>query len=118
MSSNLSEGCRGIDPEETIAHLGGRGFSGALACTGTRKVSHSDTELRLYVNGKPGHLYIISLTVNGTDRYDIELWDVRGARKQSLGKQADVYFDELQQAVEELYDNVMNETNDGFIPLG
>ena len=83
-----------------------------------RKVEHSDTELRLYVNGKPGWCYIVSVTVSGADLYDVELWGLRDHCKRSLGKQSDLYFDELQQAVEQLYDKVMDETNDGVIPLG
>jgi hypothetical protein len=119
MSSNLSEGCRDVDPEETIVHLGGRRrLAGALTYTGTRKVTYSRTELRLYVNGKPGRTYVMSITVNSADLYDIALWDVRGSRKRSLGKRANVFFDELQRAVEDLYDKVMGETNDGVIPLG
>ncbi len=117
MYQNLSQGCRPFDADETIIHLGGRGLRGALVYTGTSKVEHSDTELRLYVNGRPGWCYVVSITVSGADLYDIELWGLRGKRKRSLGKQADLYFDELQQGVEQLYDKVMNETNDGFIPL-
>ena len=117
MQQNLSPGCRPLSPDETIAHLGGRGLTGALVYTGTRKVESSETELRLYVNGKPGWQYVISVTVNGSDLYDIELWGMRGKVKRSLGKHGDLYFDDLQAAVEQLYDQVMRETNDGFIPL-
>jgi hypothetical protein len=117
MLANLSPGCRDINPEETIAHLGGRGIDGALAWMGTRKLGTSETELRLHVNGKPGWRYVMSVTVNAGDLYDIELWGLRGKTKKSLGKQEDIFFDELQSAVEQLYDAVMRDTNDGVIPL-
>lgn len=117
MQKNLSSGCRLIDLEETIVHLGGRGIDSALAWTGTRKVAASETELRLYVNGKPGWRHVISITVNGGDLYDIELWGLRGQSKRSLGKQEGIFFDELQAAVEQLYDAGMRDTNDGVIPL-
>jgi hypothetical protein len=117
MSSNVSPGCRPIDPDEAIAHLGGRGVDSALAWTGTRKIGRSETELRLYANGRAGWQYVISVTVNGGDLYDIELWGLRGQAKQSLGKQADIFSGDLQTAVEELYDAVMRDTNGGVIPL-
>lgn len=117
MDDNLSPGCRDINPDETIAHLGGRGLYGALAYTGTRRIQHTDTELQLYVNGKPGWRYVVSITVNGADLYDVTMWALRGETKQALGGCQDVYFDELQHVVEQLYDRVMNETNDGVIPL-
>jgi hypothetical protein len=42
---------------------------------------------------------------------------LREKTKNSLGKQEDIFFDELQSAVEQLYDVVMRDTNDGVIPL-
>lgn len=117
MHQNLNEGGRPFDADRTIAHLGGRELRGALVYTGTRRVEHSDTEVRLYVNGKPGWCYIVSITLSAADLYDIELWGLCGRTKRSLGKQANLYGDELQHAVEQLYDRVMNETNDGIIPL-
>lgn len=87
MLANLSPGCRDINPEETIAHLGGRGIDGALAWMGTRKLGASDTELRLHVNGKPGWRYVISVTVNAGDLYDIEVWGcVRKRRIRSASR--------------------------------
>lgn len=112
-----SEGCRDIHFAETISHLGGQGLTGALAYTGTRKVEHTERRLRLYVNGKPRHTYYITITVSGADLYDIEMWGRRGDKKQLLGEQADLFFDDLQGAVENLYDRVMNETNGGYIPV-
>lgn len=117
MNQNLNMGCRELSLAETIQHLGGRGLHGALAYTGTRKLEHSDTEVRLYVNGKPGWCYVISVTVNAGDLYDVALWGLRGRVRRVLGGRDDLYFDELQQAVEEVYDQVMRETNSGYIPL-
>jgi hypothetical protein len=85
--------------------------------TGTRRVTSSNTEIRLHVNGKPGWRYIVSLTVNAADLYDVTIWGLRGAQKQALASQQDVYFDELQATTERLYDRVMEETNNGWIPL-
>ena len=110
-------GCRAIYLEETVAHLGGRGLYGALVYTGTRRVQHTERRLRLYVNGKPGYTYYITITVSAADLYDVEMWSVRGNSKQCLGQQCDLYFDDLQTAVERLYDEAMNATNDGCIPL-
>jgi hypothetical protein len=112
-----NEGCRDIHFKETMRHLGGRRISGALVYVGTRRVGYSGRRLRLYVNGKPGWTYHISITVSGADLYDIEMWGKRGNTRKLLGRVADLYFDELQAAVEKLYDTVMDETNDGFIPL-
>ena len=95
-------GCRPINLDETISHLGGRGLNSALAYTGTRKLEHSELRLRLYVNGKPGHMWYISITVSGADLYDVELWSVRGRDKRLLGEMGDLYCDRLQQAVESL----------------
>lgn len=117
MGDNLSPGCRDIDMDETLQHLGGRGLSGALAYTGTRRVTHTDTEVCLHVNGKPGWRYVVSITVSGADLYDVTLWGLRGVTKQALGSLADLYFDQLQHAVERLYDDVMERTNNGEIPL-
>jgi hypothetical protein len=117
MDRQENEGCRDIDLEETISHLGGWGLSGALTYTGTRRVEHTGRRLRLYVNGKRGHTYYITITVSGVDLYDIELWRQRGVKKQLLGQQTDLDYLDLQGAVENLYDRVMNETCSGFIPL-
>jgi hypothetical protein len=117
MSKNLSPGCRDIDEEETITHLGGRGLYGALVYTGTSRVEHGFTEVRLYVNGKPGWQYVVSITVNAADLYDVTLWGLQAMTKQALGSAKDVHFDELQKRVERLYDDVMNKTNGGMIPL-
>lgn len=117
MSGEEKEGCRPINVEETIAQLGGRGHGGALAYTGTRRIKLSETKLRLYVNGRPAWSYYISITVNFDDLYDIEVWGTRGNTKKLLGETSDLYFDDLQGAVERLYNRVMRETNDGWIPL-
>lgn len=118
-----NEACRPIYEKETIAHLGGRGLYGALCYTGTRKVELVQSggevrRLRLYVNGKPGHTWYITITVSAADLYDIELWSVHGTTKKLLGEASDLYFDELQRAVEKLYDTAINEHNGGCIPLG
>jgi hypothetical protein len=118
MERQENEGCSEIDFAETISHLGGRGLAGALAYTGTRRVEHTERRLRLYVSGKRGHTYYVTITVSVLDLYDIELWGQRGDKKQLLGQQADLDFFDLQGAVETLYDRVMNETNGGYIPLG
>jgi hypothetical protein len=117
MSDNLSPGCRDMNVDETIAHLGGRGLRGALVYAGTHRIEHGSTEVRLYVNGKPGWRYIVSVTVSAADLYDVTLWGLRGATKRALGSRNDVFFDELQRAVEQLYDDVMERTNGGQIPL-
>jgi hypothetical protein len=90
-----SEGCRPINKSETLNHLGGRGLNGALVYIGTRKVEHTERRLRLYVNGKRGHTWYITITVSASD----------------------LYFDDLKQAVEELYDTAIRVFNDGWIPL-
>src|SRR2546430_17000886 len=110
-----NEGCRDINPEETIAHLGGRGLGGALVYTGTRRIARTDARLRLYVNGKPGHTWDISITVSAPDLYDVELWSVRGTTRQLLGETNDLYFDEPQQAGESLYSTAIPEDNRGVV---
>jgi hypothetical protein len=59
----------------------------------------------------------VSITVSAADLYDVTLWGMRGGPTQALGTRSDLYFDELQAAVEELYDDVMRQANNGFIPL-
>jgi hypothetical protein len=86
MHQNLSPGCRDINPEET----GGRAIDSALVWTDTRKISAGTTELRLYVNGKPGWRYAISITVSANELYDIELWELHGAN-QEVAWQANRY---------------------------
>lgn len=115
MTRQENEGCRDINADETITHLGGRGLTGALTYTGTREVTCSARRLRLYVNGKRGHTWYITITVSAADLYDIELWSVRGDRRELLGETSDLYFDDLQAAVEALYDNAINEHNGGVI---
>ncbi len=117
MQRTENEGCRPINPEETIAHLGGRGYGGALVYIGTSRITRSETRLRLYVNGKPGHTWYVSITVSGADLYDIELWSVRGTTRMLLGETSDLYFDDLQRAAERLYDTAIQEHNGGRIPL-
>jgi hypothetical protein len=78
---------------------------------------YSKRRLRLYVNGKVGYTYYITITVSGADLYDIEMWSVHGECKALLGQRTDLFFDDLQTAVEHLYDTAMNETNDGCISL-
>ncbi|MFF5004764.1 hypothetical protein ACFY3G_18270 [Streptomyces phaeochromogenes] len=117
MQRTENQGCRPINPEETISHLGGRGLTGALTYIGTRKIERSELRLRLYVNGKPGHIWRMTITVSGADLYDVELWSVRGGHAQLLGESGDLYFDQLQAAVEELYDTAISEHNGGVIQL-
>ncbi|HEX3779027.1 MAG TPA: hypothetical protein VHX38_05130 [Pseudonocardiaceae bacterium] len=113
MQENLSPGFCRIGPEQTIADLGGRGVGSALAYVGTRKIFHSETELRLHIGGKPGWRYVISITVNADCLYDIELWAMRGVNKKSLGTRGYVYAHELQETIESLYDQVMGD--DGLL---
>lgn len=117
MERQENKGCRPIDLDDTLAHLGGRRLNSALAYTGTRKVEHGATWLRLHVNGKP-HRWHITITVSGADLYDIELWSVRGDSWELLGETADLYFDDLREAVEALYDKAINEHNQGAIFIG
>lgn len=117
MQRSENAGCRPINLEETISHLGGRGLGGALAYIGTRRIEYSEHRIRLYVNGKPGHIWRMTITVSASDLYDLELWDLRGDQAGVLGEANDVYFDELQHIVESLYDTAIGEHNSGFIPL-
>jgi hypothetical protein len=88
-----------------------------LTYTGTRKVTCSERRMRLFVNGKPGYTWYVSITVSAADLYDIELWSVRGDRHELLGEAGDLYFDDLQAAVEALYDKAIKEHNHGAIYL-
>ena len=118
MSRKENEGCRPIDIKESLAHLGGPGLKGALAYIGTRHIDYANRQrIRLYVNGKRGYTWYINITVSVADLYDIELWSTRGSCKALLGEKSDLYFDDLQQAVEDLYDQAIRDHADGVISL-
>ena len=118
MERTENKDCRPINPEETISHLGGRGLTGALVYMGTRKIEASELRLRLYVNGKPGRIWRMTITVSGADLYDVELWSIHGDKAQLLGESSDLFFDQLQDACERLYDTAINEHNGGMIHVG
>lgn len=107
-----------LDRTETIMQLGGTGFSGAFAYTGTSKFScHGDTAI-MQVNGKPGYKSFVTVTLEPADYYTVRYVTVRGINRVEVAKETEVYREELQRVVETMYDHVMNTTNRGFIPLG
>jgi hypothetical protein len=106
-----------IDLQETINQLGGTGLRGALAYTGTRQIIKGKDYAGLMVNGKPGNRWMIKITLDFSDTYIVELIAGRGDKVESLDRREDVYCDELQSEVEQMYDRAIKEHNHGFIPL-
>ncbi len=106
-----------MDYNETILQLGGRGLHGALVYTGTRSLAYNDNALHLYVNGKRGETWMISIILDVSDTYTVRLVAENKAAKQLLDSKDDVYCDELQAVVEQMYDNAIKKYNGGFIPL-
>ena len=107
-----------LDRQETIAQLGGTGFSSALAYTGTSKFSIHENTAIMQVNGKPGYKSFITITLEAGDYYTVRYVTVRGITRTELYKDTEVYCEELQRVVEAQYDHIMTTTNHGFIPLG
>lgn len=107
-----------LDYRETLAQLGGPGIQGALAYTGTSAFSVSDNMAFLKVNGKPGYKSFISITLEPGDYYTVRYHTKRGTTMKIHEKMEEIYCEDLQDAVEAIYDMTMNKTNHGFIPLG
>ncbi len=105
-----------IDLHETIAQLGGAGLRGALVYMGTRQIIKGKDYVGLLVNGKPGYKWMIKITLHPSDTYIIELIASRGDTVKSLDKLEDVYCDELQGVVEQMYDKAIKEHNKSAIP--
>lgn len=101
---------------EMIAQLGGKGLTGALAYMGTKQIIVGRDYLGLYVNGKPGHKWMIKITLDFSDTYIVELFSTREHTTEKLASREDVYCDELQEVVEQMYDNAIREHNKGVIP--
>lgn len=106
-----------IDLYETINQLGGTGLHGALVYIGTRHIIKGKDYIGLVVNGKPGYKWMIKITLHPSDTYIIELIASRGDKAENLDKLENVYCDQLQTVVEQMYDKAINEHNHGFIPL-
>lgn len=106
-----------IDLQETVEQLGGAGLYGALVYTGTRRIIKGKDYISLQVNGKPGFGWFITITLDPSDTYIVELAAHRGDKVESLAKETDVYCDELQRTVEQMYDEAIKKHNRGFIPL-
>jgi len=86
------------------------------------------------VNGKRGAGWKMIVSLEPSDTYTVRLWQasrIGPKRATSLieaGKPipvgevldtvTDVYCDQLQDIVEQMYDKAIKEKNDGFIPLG
>jgi hypothetical protein len=106
-----------IDIQETIAQLGGKGLTGALVYTGVSSIAikNKDT-LVFFVNGRRGHRTCISIQLDPSDTYNIELFSMRGTTTETHESRKNVYCDELKDLFESMYDNHMKVHNNGFIP--
>jgi hypothetical protein len=107
---------RDIILQETIAQLGGTGLRGALVYIGTRQIIKGKDYIGLLVNGKPGYKWMIKITLDFSDTYIVELLATRGDKTEQLARQENVYCDELQGVVEQMYDNGIKQHNEGVIP--
>jgi hypothetical protein len=110
-----------MNVQETINQIGGWGLTGALAYMGAKtriRFDRANEALYIEVNGKPGWHYYLCIKLEGDDTYTVTMTGVRGTTSKELGKATTIYCDELQSTVEAMYDAVMNEFNDRFIPLG
>ncbi len=70
--------------------------------------------LRFNVNGKRGAGWKITIEVDPSDTYNVWLADKTGTK---LYEETDIYCDMLQSTVKKMYDQGINEHNQGFIPL-
>ena len=107
---------RDIIVSETIAQLGGKGPTGALVYMGTKHIVVGKDYIGLSVNGKPGYKWMLKITLDWSDTYIVELLATRGNKTETLASEQDVYCDELQTVVEQMYDNAISEHNGGVIP--
>lgn len=105
-----------IDLHETINQLGGTGLHGALVYMGTRQIIKGKDYVGLVVNGKPGYRWMIKITLDFSDTYIVELLASRGDKTKQLTHQENVYCDELQGIVEQMYDKAIKEYNKSVIP--
>ena len=107
---------RDIIASQTIAQLGGKGLTGALVYMGTKKIIVGKDYIGLHVNGKRGEHWAVKITLDWSDTYTVELLAYKGKKMQVLASRSDVYCDELQKVVEDMYDNGIKEHNQGIIP--
>lgn len=113
-----------INTQETINQLGGRGFTSALAYTGTSSVIElpSRNAICFKVNGRRNYQTYIEVQLAPNDTYTVKVLSKKGSSKSgeptlTLNTQNEVYCDELQDVFEQMYDNHMNKVSNGFIPL-
>ncbi|HVB24078.1 MAG TPA: hypothetical protein VNG51_19225 [Ktedonobacteraceae bacterium] len=105
-----------IDLHETINQLGGGGLRGALVYIGTKHIIKGKDYVGLIVNGKLGYRWMIKITLDFSDTYIVELLATRGDKTEQLARQENVYCDELQGVVEQMYDGAIKEHNKSVIP--
>lgn len=132
--------------DEMIRQMGGLGFRGAFGYVGASQITYKDREdlgtpnaskvleggfvewetgLVFKVNGKPKSWKMI-VTLEPSDTYTVRLWEgfstAKMAKTGDIGKVitevTDVYCDELQRTVEQVYDDAVKQYNGGFIRLG
>jgi hypothetical protein len=104
-----------LNHQEVISQLGGP--FGATAYVGTSRMTKCDTSLNLHVNGRIGYRTFISIAIRPDDTYTVILASIRGTNYEIHDERHEVYCDELQAVVEQMYDSHMNEHNRGYIPL-
>ena len=107
---------RDLIMSETLDQLGGTGLRGALVYMGVKHIVKGRDYVSLHVNGKRGEHWVITITLDFSDAYTVELTATKGGKVTSLAKQEDVYCDELQSVVEGMYDAAIKQHNGGTIP--
>ena len=82
------------------------------------KDGHLRCEIALIipVNGKPRERWTEYVCYEADDTYTVWLLRRVKGEWQEINHRRDVYCDELQSAVERMYDDAINKTNGGFIP--
>ena len=128
--------------QEIIAQLGGMGLYGAPVYMGTKSVSYRckngrgdseatpeglidyDTGVQLKVNGKRGRNWTVIVSLEFSDTYTVRLWQSATPKKRAEGivgeildTRTDVHCEELQEVVEQMYDEAIKKHNGGFIKI-
>jgi hypothetical protein len=131
--------------QEMFAQLGGLGLAGAPVYTGATQITYKDkcdevlpngsyvdakglhfhTGVMWRVNGKPGQIWKLAVTLEPSDTYTVRLLRVHpmteivetGAAATVLMEFEDVYCDQVQKIAEYVYDQCIIKLNDGSIPL-
>ena len=108
---------RDLDQHIVGVYLGARNYlASAFAYMGVdANLQLRPDTVALFVNGKP-HTWVMTIQLAFSDTFTVRLYQVED-EVTLLEMREDVYFDELQDATEQMYDECIKKYNNGMITV-